>query len=215
MGCTDEQGSDCYDDEKPAHRVTVSDFYIGKYEVTQAQWKAVMGASTALSNPSYFKYCVQCPVENVSWNDAQEFIRKLNQMTGKRYRLPTEAEWEYAARGGAESRGYKYSGSNNVGDVAWNVENSGSIIHPVGGKRANELGIYDMSGNVLEWCSDWFDSYSSQAQTNPQGPNSGSTRVCRGGSWNLITRFCRVSYRLLNSPDYHNSYLGFRLVCEP
>ena len=208
MGATSEQGSDAYDSEKPAHSVTLSGYYIGKYEVTQKLWKAVMG-----NNPSYFKGD-NLPVERVSWNDVQEFIRELNQLTGKSYRLPTEAEWEYAARGGSNSRGYKYSGSDNVGSVAWYYENSGSTTHPVGSKSPNELGIYDMSGNVSEWCQDrWARNYySSSPQRNPQGPASGSNRVCRGGGWGYFARFCRVSSRDYYSPGDGYSFLGFRLV---
>ena len=207
MGATAEQGSDAYSDEKPTHSVTVSDFYIGKYEVTQAQWKAIMG-----SNPSYFKGD-NLPVENVSWDDIQEFIRKLNAQTGKRFRLPTEAEWEYAARGGNKSKGYKYSGSDNVDDVAWYYDNSSRKTHPVGQKSPNELGIYDMTGNVCEWCQDWYGSYSSSSQTNPTGPSSGSIRVLRGGSWYSHAGTCRVSNRYSDSSDYRGSYNGFRLAC--
>ena len=207
MGATAEQGSDADSDEKPTHSVTVSDFYIGKYEVTQAQWKAVMG-----SNPSYFKGD-NLPVENVSWNDIQEFIKKLNAQTGKRFRLPTEAEWEYAARGGNQSKGYKYSGSNSIDDVAWYTDNSSSKTHPVGQKTPNELGIYDMSGNVYEWCQDWKGSYSSSSQTNPTGPSSGSGRVLRGGSWSISAWSCRVSYRFSDYPDPRLDGGGFRLAC--
>ena len=208
MGATSEQGSDAWDDEKPAHSVTLSGYYIGKYEVTQAQWKAVMG-----NNPSSFKGD-NLPVESVSWNEVQEFIKKLNQMTGKSYRLPTEAEWEYAARGGNNSRGYKYSGSNNIGSVAWYYDNSGSTTHPVGSKSPNELGIYDMSGNVREWCQDRWASnyYSSSPQRNPQGSASGSDRVLRGGCWDNDARNCRVSCRSYVSPYSGGYYLGFRLV---
>ena len=206
MGCTYEQGDDCDNDEKPAHQVTLSSFNIGKYEVTQAQWKQVMG-----SNPSSFKGD-NLPVENVSWNDVQEFIRKLNALTGKRYRLPTEAEWEFAARGGNQSRGYKYSGSNTIGNVAWYYDNSGSKTHPVGTKSANELGIYDMSGNVWEWCSDWYGAYSSSAQTNPKGPTTGSGRVFRGGSWDNNAGGCRVSDRRYLTPGYSYYVLGIRLT---
>ena len=211
MGATAEQGSDAESDEKPTHSVTVSDFYIGKYEVTQAQWKAVMG-----SNPSYSKGD-NLPVEWVSWNDIQEFITKLNAQTGKKFRLPTEAEWEYAARGGNKSKGYKYSGSNSISDVAWYGDNSSSKIHPVGQKSPNELGIYDMSGNVWEWCQDWYSSsaYSSSSQTNPTGPSSGSSRVLRGGSWNYSAGSCRVSLRYYNTPDYRDFNRGFRLACLP
>lgn len=207
MGCTSEQGSDCYDWEKPSHRVTLSDFYIGKYEVTQAQWKAIMG-----TNPSNFSNCDLCPVEQVSWEDIQEFLRKLNAKTGKKYRLPTEAEWEYAARGGSQSRGFKYAGSNSLDEVAWYIDNSGSKTHPVGGKRANELGLYDMSGNVWEWCQDWYGDYSSNTQTNPSGAVSGSYRVLRGGSWYGSARDCRVSFRNLNTPTNRNGNVGFRLA---
>ena len=206
MGATSEQGSDANSKEKPAHSVTLSGYYIGKYEVTQELWKAVMG-----SNPSNFKGD-NLPVENVSWNDVQEFLRKLNAMTGKRYRLPTEAEWEFAARGGKNSSGYKYSGGNSIGNVAWFGGNSGSRTHAVGTKSPNELGIYDMSGNVFEWCQDWYGSYSSSSQRNPQGPNSGSYRVRRGGSWYNFARLCRVSYRSSYSPGDRNRNLGFRLA---
>lgn len=177
MGGTSEQGSDAESDEKPTHNVTLSSYYICKYEVTQALWRAVMG-----SNPSYFKGD-NLPVECVSWNDCQTFINRLNSYTGRNFRLPTEAEWEFAARGGNYSRHYKYSGSNYIGDVAWYDNNSGNRTHPVGTKQPNELGLYDMSGNVYEWCSDWYGSYSSYSQSDPTGPNSGSGRVERGGSW--------------------------------
>lgn len=206
MGATSEQGSDVYNNEKPAHRVTLSSYYIGKYEVTQAEWRAVMG-----SNPSNFKGD-NLPVENISWNDCQEFIRKLNSLTGKNFRLPTEAEWEFAARGGNNSRGYKYSGSNDVGSVAWHDGNSGSKTHPVGQKSPNELELYDMSGNVREWCQDWYGDFSSSSQTNPTGPASGSFRVCRGGCWNFNARFCRVSLRNSFTPGYRDGGLGLRLV---
>ena len=209
MGATSEQGDDAYDSEKPTHSVTLSDYYIGKYEVTQAQWRAVMG-----SNPSNFTGDNN-PVEYVSWNDIQDFISKLNEQTGKNFRLPTEAEWEYAARGGNKSNGYKYSGSNTIGDVAWYDDNSGSKTHAVGTKQPNELGIYDMSGNVYEWCSDWYGGYSSDSQTNPTGPSSGSYRVLRGGSWNRSAGCCRVSNRNGSSPDNRYNYGGFRLACSP
>ena len=155
------------------------------------------------------------PVERVSWNEAQEFCQKLSTLIGKKYRLPTEAEWEYAARGGNKSKGYKYSGSNTIGDVAWYTSNSGRKTHPVGQKQPNELGIYDMSGNVWEWCYDWKGSYSSSPQTNPTGPTSGSTRVFRGGSWEYTAKICRVAYRDGNFPGIRGSYLGLRVVCEP
>jgi len=208
MGCTSEQGYDCNSDERPARQVTLSSFYIGKYEITQAQWKAIMG-----NNPANFKGD-NLPVENVSWHDVQEFIRKLNAATGKNYRLPTEAEWEYAARGGAKSQGDKYSGSNTVGNVAWYSENSGGKTHPVGTKRPNELGIYDMSGNVWEWCQDWFDkSYYSQSPfTDPKGPSSGSGRVVGGGGWRVVAGGVRVAIRGNHTPGERHINLGFRLA---
>ena len=211
MGATAEQGSVAFDNEKPAHSVTLSDYHIGKYEVTQKLWIAVMG-----SNPSKFKGD-NLPVENVSWNETQEFIKKLNRLTGQKFRLPTEAEWEYAARGGNKSKGYKYSGGNSIGLVAWYNENSEEMTHSVGTKwMSNELGIYDMSGNVWEWCQDWYGSYSSGSQTNPTGASTGSYRVLRGGSWGSIARFCRVSVRKDWDPNYRNNGdYGFRLVLVP
>ena len=189
MGATAEQGSSYGSDEKPTHQVTLSSYMIGKTEVTQALWETVMG-----SNPSKFKGA-DLPVENVSWEECQEFITKLNALTGKNFRLPTEAEWEFAARGGNNSSGYKYSGSNNLSDVAWSEGNSEGTTHPVGTKSPNELGIYDMSGNVWEWCNDWYGDYSSSSQSNPTGPNSGSNRVLRGGDWYNSAENGRVSYR--------------------
>ncbi len=206
MGATSEQGDDASNNEKPAHQVTLSNYYIGETEVTQALWKAVMG-----SNPSYFKGD-NLPVENVSYIDVKEFILKLNQKTGKTFRLPTEAEWEYAARGGKKSKGYKYSGSNNIDDVAWYEGNSNNKTHPVKTKRPNELGIYDMSGNVWEWCSDKYGAYSSSSQTNPTGPSSGSNRVFRGGSWHLNAWICRASARINDSLSFLNYGLGIRLA---
>lgn len=195
-------------DEMPEHSVTLSSFYIGKYEVTQEQWKAVMG-----SNPSYFKGAKR-PVECVSWYDCQEFIRKLNQLTGKNFRLPTEAEWEYAARGGNQSRGYIYSGSNTISDVAWYDDNSGQQTHNVGTKASNELGLYDMSGNVWEWCQDWYNSsyYSNSPQMNPTGPSSGSSRVIREGSWRNDSTYCLTEIRGYSRPTISNYRLGFRLA---
>ena len=176
------------------------------YEVPQALWEAVMG-----SNPSEYKGD-NLPVEMVSWNDCQEFISKLNSLTGRKFRLPTEAEWEYAAHGGKKSRGYQYSGNSNISDVAWYDGNSGSKPHPVGTKQANELGIYDMSGNVYEWCSDWYGSYSSSSQMNPTGADSGSGCVVRGGSWYDFARGCRLSYRGSITPFYRGNDLGLRLA---
>ena len=193
--------------EKPAHQVTLTNnFYIGKYEVTQALWKAVMG-----KRPSYFKGD-NLPVEQVSWDDCQEFISKLNSITGKTFRLPTEAEWEYAARGGNKSIGYQYSGSNNLSDVAWYDGNSGNTTHAVGSKQGNELGIYDMAGNVYEWCQDWYEDYSGSLQVNPTGATSGSFHVFRGGSWYSNAWFCRSSCRDYYAPDNRIYGLGLRLV---
>jgi formylglycine-generating enzyme required for sulfatase activity len=220
MGCTSGQDDDCDSDEKPAHQVTLSDFHIGRYEVTQAQWKAVMGTDIGQqrdrADPSWplrgegDPY----PVYYVSWNEVQTFIRKLNAQTGKNYRLPTEAEWEYAARGGAQSPGTEYSGSNTAGDVAWYCDgNSGSAAtHPVGQKLPNELGLYDMSGNVCEWCSDRYGAYGSSSQTSPAGPSSGSDRVFRGGGWNGDARNVRVLFRDSAAPDTRDRVLGFRLA---
>ena len=206
MGATPEM-KDPYEDEKPTHRVTLTnDYYMGKYEVTQALWQTVMG-----NNPSNFKGD-NLPVEKVSWDDCQEFISKLNRITGKTFRLPTEAEWEYAARGGNKSRGYQYSGSNNLLDVAWFRDNSGSKTHAVGTKQPNELGIYDMSGNVCEWCHDWYGAYSSSSQVNPTGANSGSYRVIRGGSWYFSAMYSRSSCRYEHAPGYRSTIFGLRLV---
>ena len=207
MGATPEM-QEPYRNEKPVHRVTLTNnYYIGKYEVTQALWQAVMG-----SNPSQIKGD-NLPVETVDWNDCQGFISKLNAMTGKRFRLPTEAEWEYAARGGKKSRGYQYSGSNTLGDVAWYDGNSGFKTHAVGTKQPNELGIYDMAGNVLEWCQDRYGSYSSSPQTNPTRAVGGAGRVNRGGSWYSSARDCRTSFRsTLVTSDIRSDDLGFRLV---
>ncbi len=208
-GWFDMGSNDGLSDEKPIHRVYVNSFYIGKYEVTQKQWKEVMG-----NNPSHFSGCNDCPVENVSWNDIQDFLKKLNTQTGRKYRLPTEAEWEYAARGGNKSNGYKYSGSNNIADVAWYGTNSNNTIHNVGQKKPNELGIYDMSGSVWEWCSDLYDKeyYTKSLEKNPQGPTSGTSRVLRGGSWFDIDYICRTADRGWSKPrSFRHNYLGFRL----
>jgi formylglycine-generating enzyme required for sulfatase activity len=193
-------------DEVPVHSVTLSAFQIGKTEVTQAQWEAVMG-----SYPSYFSGA-NLPVEKVSWNDIQTFLTKLNQQTGGNYRLPTEAEWEYAARGGKNSKGYEYSGSNTIGDVAWYDDNSGSTTHTAATKTANELGLFDMTGNVSEWCDDWYGSYSSAAQTNPTGPSTGYDFVIRGGGWDYNASGCRVAFRDGRNPGSRNPNLGFRLA---
>ena len=205
-GGTFNMGGDESSDQTPTHSVTLSSYYICKYEVTQALWRAVMG-----SNPSKFKGD-NLPVEQVSWNDCQTFINRLNSYTGRNFRLPTEAEWEFAARGGNYSRHYKYSGSNYIGDVAWYTDNSGNRTHPVGTKQANELGLYDMSGNVWEWCSDWYGSYSSYSQSNPTGATSGFGRVERGGNWCGLARYCCSSHRSYYAPGNSFDDLGLRLV---
>jgi formylglycine-generating enzyme required for sulfatase activity len=209
MGATKDMDPDAYGWEGPVHSVTLSDYYIGETEVTQELWQAVMG-----SNPSRFIGNLQRPVEKVSWNDCRTFIGKLNELTGGSFRLPTEAEWEYAARGGNKSRGYKYSGSDNIGDVAWCAGNSDVTTHAVKTKSPNELGIYDMSGNVYEWCQDWYGDYSSAAQTNPKGPSSGSARVYRGGSWACDAAPCRCTDRGYNPPASAYSNRGLRLVSQ-
>ncbi len=209
MGATEEQDSDALDNEKPAHKVTVSNFCMGETEVTQELWQAVMG-----NNPSYHNG-IDLPVESVSWNDCQEFISRLNQFTGKTFRLPTEAEWEYAAREGNKSSGYKYAGSNDPDEVAWYGYNSFNESNPVKTKKPNELWLYDMSGNVLEWCQDWYGDYADISQTNPIGPEDGSYRVLRGGSWDSNARCCRVSYRNNSIPDDRYPSVGLRLVLVP
>jgi len=207
-GGTFHMGSnDGYDDEKPVHSVTVNSFYMAATEITQAQWQAVMG-----NDPNYFKGCDDCPIESVSWDNVQKFIQKLNGLTGKVYRLPTEAEWEYAARGGDKSKNYIYAGSNTIEEVAWFEDDSNGRTHPVAQKLPNELGLYDMSGNVWEWCLDWYGSYNSSAVTDPRGPASGLRRVYRGGSWGLNARYSRVTSRLNYTPTFRYSYLGFRVV---
>ena len=205
MGSTPEQKESA--DNETTHQVTLTNnYYIGQTEVTQALWKAVMG-----SNPSYFKGDNR-PVECVSWNDCQKFITKLNKLTSQNFRLPTEAEWEYAARGGKNSQGYQYSGSNNLDEVAWYTDNSSRQTHNVATKQPNELGVYDMSGNVWEWCQDWCGSYSSTSQTNPTGATSGYNRVNRGGGWDYDAGNCRSSNRSNNDPGGTNYDLGLRLV---
>lgn len=198
-------------DERPVHPVVVSDFYMGKTEVTQALWQAVMG-----NNPSYFKGN-NLPVETVSWDDCNQFVEELSRLTGKKYRLPSEAEWEYAAGGGAGNR-TRWAGTNsetNLGTYAWYGSNSSSNTLEAGTKQPNQLGLYDMSGNVWEWCGDWYGSYSNSPQTNPVGPTGGSNRVNRGGSWSSNASDCRVSYRSNPDPDYRSRIIGFRLVCLP
>ncbi|MCM1170054.1 MAG: SUMF1/EgtB/PvdO family nonheme iron enzyme [Bacteroides sp.] len=217
MGATAEQGEDAQDDEKPVRTIKLDSYHIGKYEVTQTQWKAVMG-----TDPSEFKGDNR-PVEMVSWEEAQEFCKKLSEATGMKYVLPTEAQWEYAARGGNKSQHYKYAGSNDIGEVAWYVDNSYGETHPVGTKKANELGIYDMSGNVWEWCLDWYaDQYDENDIDNPQGSKEGEYRVARGCSWmdysvinDDVTNFYRVSSRGWGEPDIDVGDIGFRVAVLP
>ena len=206
MGATSEQEGEAYSDEKPVHSVTLSSYYIGKTEVTQALWQAVMG-----SNPSYFKGSA-LPVESVSWDDCQEFIQKLNRLTGRNFRLTSEAEWEFACRGGNNSRGYKYSGSDNLGSVAWYDDNSGGQTHPVGTKAPNVLGIYDMSGNVREWCNDWYALYTANSLNNPVGSQEGTFCVHRGGCWGDVAWRCRSTDRGYGSLSLRDCHLGLRLA---
>jgi len=216
MGCGLDQGRNCEEDEKPVHQVTLNDFYLGKSEVTQKLWLDVMG-----TNPSNFATCDDCPVENVSWLDVQEFIKKLNQLTGKKYSLPTEAQWEYAARGGSSASivtVFKYAGSDNIDEVSWyfkgkeGMEDKNGKPHPKNQKKPNALGLYDMSGNVWEWCNDWYGGYTSKKEVNPQGPSTGSYKVFRGGSWNNTANFCRVFFRHYLKPNSRYYNLGLRLA---
>ena len=215
MGATSEQESDANNDEVPTHIVTLSSYSIGETEVTQALWEAVMGQRPTSWN-SKLGLGSNRPAYSISWNDCQDFISKLNSMTGQNFRLPTEAEWEFAARGGNKSHGYKYAGSNTVNEVAWYSAGNPWMCQNVATLQANELGLYDMSGNVWEWCSDWYENYSSSAQTNPKGPASGSYRVRRGGSWDSSAKNCRVSVRGVSTPSKRDngssSAFGLRLA---
>lgn len=197
-----------HDKETPIHKVNLSNYFIAETQVTQELWETIMG-----SNPSYFTGDNQCPVESVSWNDCQMFIKKLNELTGKSFTLPTEAQWEYAAKGGNKSKGTIFAGSNNIDDVAWHRKLI-NRTHPVKTKNPNELGIYDMSGNVWEWCADWFGIYEKFEQVDPVGPSYGSERVQRGGSWSGLLGFehCRVSNRSSRNPDIRNYSYGVRLA---
>ena len=206
MGATPDQGAEASHQEKPAHKVTLSPYSIGKTEVTQAQWNAVMGTNPSANKGNNY------PVENVSWDDCQQFIAKLNQMTGKNYRLPTEAEWEFACRGGSKSTNGKYSGGDKVLDHAWFALNKQGRTHEVATKEPNELGIYDMSGNVAEWCSDGFGMYTEEPQTNPTGVDTNDHRVFRGGNWHSQPKECRSAYRNCKLKDFKDAGLGFRLV---
>ncbi|MCH5174106.1 MAG: formylglycine-generating enzyme family protein, partial [Bacteroidales bacterium] len=220
MGATPEQGTDYASNERPVHNVTLSSYYIGRFEVTQGQWAKVMGTSiqqqaSKAGCSSYYGIGPDYPMYYVSWEEAQAFCQELSRMTGRTYCLPTEAQWEYAARGGNKSKGYKYSGSNNIDEVAWYSNNSHVTSHPVGTKMPNELGLYDMSGNVCEWCSDWYGGYSSSDANNPAGPSTGSDRVHRGDSWYFNSLDCRVSSRSRTPPGFRSFDLGFRVVLLP
>ncbi|MBR5784614.1 MAG: formylglycine-generating enzyme family protein [Bacteroidales bacterium] len=206
IGCTKEQSDECWDIEKPEHKVIITGYYLAETEVTQELWEAVMG-----NNPSTFKGSKR-PVENISWDDAQEFIKRLNKKTGRKFRLPTEAEWEFAARGGNLTKRNKYCGSNNLDDVAWYDENAEAQTHEVKTKQPNELGFYDMSGNVWEWCNDWFTVYTVHSETNPQGVPKGFRRILRGGCWNSYSSFCRVSHRDSYIPSANDYGSGLRLA---
>jgi len=199
MGCSDDE---CNEWELPMHEVTLSGFYISKYVVTLKEWIATMADSRSEFQGD------NVPANLMRWSEVQEYISRLNAYTGKNYRLPTEAEWEYAARGGKKSEGYKYSGSNNISEVAWY---KGSILHPVGQKKPNELGLYDMSGNIFEWCSDYYSDYTSESKINPTGPQTGSRRIVRGGAYYLDASFSRIPYRMSLPPD-DIIFVGFRLV---
>lgn len=216
MGVTPEQNDDgmLNADIAPVHEVFLNDYYIGETEVTQALWVAVMG-----ENPSvykYYSYSDNMPVENVSWDDCQEFLRRLSELLGAEFTLPTEAQWEYAARGGQQSNGYKYSGSNNVDDVAWIWTNCSVRLHEVATKSPNELGIYDMSGNVSEWCQDWYDEnyYNNSPLNNPQGPSEGDSRILRGGNWHNYEWYARTSHRMCLNPFNTEDDNGLRIVLE-
>jgi formylglycine-generating enzyme required for sulfatase activity len=210
-GCPNLDGSGCLADERPRHEVRLRNFMIGRYPVTQRQWASVMG-----STPSHFQGDT-LPVEQVSWNEVQEFIRRLNAMTGKRYRLPTEAEWEYAALGGTLASGQEFSGHRFLDDVAWYDYNSGGRTWQAGRKEPNELGIHDMLGNVWEWVSDRYDRYyyRNSPISNPKGPKHGNERVYRGCAFNSAENICRISLRNFAAPDYRMVNLGFRLARSP
>ncbi len=211
MGATPDQGDLAYDDEKPVHQVTLSTYKIGRYEVTQREWEAVMGRTEVMSK--FTMRGPNMPMYAISWEDCQEFIKKLNAKTGHHFRLPTEAEWEFAARGGNKSRGTLYAGSNKIEDVAWTDGTTGMFpLTSVGMKQPNELGLYDMSGHVSEWCSDWEGAYPATAQTNPKGPASGKYKIRRGGSFHTVKAACRASARQASTPVSYAIYIGFRLA---
>lgn len=221
MGCTSEQEGDCFDNESPSRRTMVNSFYIGMFEVTQSQWEKVMGTTVYqqknMVHPDWQLPGAgsSYPMYYVSWSEAEEFCQRLSQQTGKTYRLPTEAEWEYAARGGKKAEDTKYSGSSDINKVAWYSGNNNGSIHPCGTKQANALGIYDMSGNVWEWCEDWYGIYIYTDIDNPKGASAGEYRVVRGGSWTHYASYCRVSCHDRSKPDNRDHYGGFRVVMVP
>lgn len=205
MGLNEDEAEHSY--ETPRHEVYVSSYSIGKYEVTQSLWEAVMD-----NNPSIVKGD-NLPVNNVSWNEVQLFIKKLNHLTGERYRLPTEAEWEYAAKGGNYSESYTYIGGNDTDTTSWTFNNSGNTIHNVGEKKPNELGIHDMGGNVQEWVMDWFGKYESKQQNNPKGPKSSDIgKILRGGCYNILPQYNKPENRFVSNPNFKASFIGFRLA---
>ena len=221
-GSFDMGSNSGYDDERPVHRVTLAGYWIGATEVTQAQWESVMGTDIRQQRDkagysSLYGEGSNYPMYYVNYDEAKEFCRRLSERTGRTYTLPTEAQWEYAARGGRDGvrDNYTYSGSNSIGSVAWYDGNSGNSTNPVGRKSPNQLGLYDMSGNLWEWCLDYYGSYSSSSQTNPTGPSSGDSQVLRGGSWFDFGSNCRVTNRIFNNPSDRDYSLGFRVVCLP
>ena len=207
MGCTSDQGAECTHDEFPIHQVQISNFKLLKTEVTQGMWQSVMG-----NNPSFNKRSAQFPVENVSFTDIEKFISLLNTLSSHQYRLPTEAEWEFAARGGIKSKSTLFSGSSDAQTVSWNIGNSSNTSHIAGYKNANELGLYDMSGNVWEWCSDWYGEYHSTLESDPRGAIDGTDKVIRGGSYSGSIWFCRNAIRMHYAPTYISHFIGFRLA---
>jgi formylglycine-generating enzyme required for sulfatase activity len=211
LGCTNESAGSCDDDEKPVKNITLSGFQLNKFEVTHAQWRAIMG-----TNATTFTNCDNCAVDGVSYNSVQDFLRRLNDLTGRRFRLPTEAEWEFAARGGRNSRNMYFSGGNTAADVAWFLDNSEKEMNPVGRKRANELGLHDMSGNAWEFTSDYFDSgyYNTRPTSNPRGPASGTHRVIRGGGYLSEASDLRVSYRFIVTEEAITREVGFRVAAN-
>jgi formylglycine-generating enzyme required for sulfatase activity len=209
MGCTREHGGDCRMDERPAHLVHLDDFYMNKFEVTRDEWHAIMGIKDGQTYE-----CLRCPMGNLSRDNAVAFINKLNSLSGKKYRLPTEAEWEFAARGGLKSKGFKFSGSNSLDSVGWYEMNAGDLVHEVGRKSPNELGLYDMSGNVYEWCSDWYGEnyYKYGITENPKGPELASFRILRGGCFRHSASECRVAKRGTYNGSKSQETFGFRLA---